>query len=142
MKRAATVMLAAIMISGCGGDVDSDADSTPPTATPDADGDEDAGSYTVRVSVSGPDDTIMVVERDGQQSPVSLGGEPFDFEFTEDGTDPAELDIAVFAKTEDPTGGPVRCAISVDSETIVEDSATAADGNGLAEVGCTMPRTT
>ncbi|SNR48954.1 hypothetical protein SAMN06265360_107109 [Haloechinothrix alba] len=147
MKRPAVVVLAATFLTACTSGADDPAEpadppSAPPSAPQSPSEQQEPDSTVVHVRVTGPQDTVMLVARDGQQSQVELEGEPFDFEFTETGTASGHLDIRVFAKSEHPEEEPVRCSISLDGEVAIEDSASTVDENGIAEVSCTLARST
>jgi hypothetical protein len=96
--------------------------------------------HTIRVTVSGPYDTIMRVSRAGTQTEVQLRGEPFEFEFTEKLVHVSSLGIAVLADSKDTSAAPLRCAITVDGVTVADDSATGPSGENGASVYCMIPR--
>lgn len=97
--------------------------------------------HRVRVRVSGPHDTVLRVARGGYYTRVDLRGEPFDFSFTESGGG-GYRDISVWAGTEHPEQGPVRCAIEVDGKVVVRRSADRLDDEGRATVVCEIPQPT
>lgn len=96
--------------------------------------------HTIRVTVSGPYDTIMRVSRAGAQTEVRLRGQPFEFEFTEKLAYVSSLGIAVLAHSEDTSTEPLRCAITVDGTIVADETITGpADADG-ASVYCMVPR--
>lgn len=139
MKRAVTILAAALAACACSTGTADDPAPQENTSSPSPPR-EEPQEHTMHITVSGPDDTVMVVEREGRRSYVELEGEPFDFEFTESEQEPSELGIAVFAKTEEASDEPLRCAIDIDGEVVAEDSAEELDADGMAEVACTVPR--
>lgn len=112
----------------------SDPHHSPDTA-PDA-----AGPHTVRIHVSGPDDTLMRVLRDDQGTQVALGGEPFDHSFTEPAGSDGHLGIRVAAASKQAGRPAVQCRITVDGDVVARDRATERDETGLAQVQCAVPR--
>jgi hypothetical protein len=96
-------------------------------------------SHTIRVTVSGPYDTIMRVSRAGAQSEVRLHGRPFEFEFTEKLVHVSSLGIAVLADSQDTVAEPLRCAITVDGVTVADDTATGPSSENGASVYCMIP---
>lgn len=106
-----------------------------PDATPEA-----ARPHTVRVHVSGPDDTLMRVLRGGRGTQVALGGQPFDHSFTEPAGTDGYLGIRVAAASKQAGEPAVRCRITVDGAVVAQQRAAARDETGLAQVQCTVPR--
>lgn len=96
--------------------------------------------HTIKVTVSGPYDTIMRVSRADAQTEVRLRGEPFEYEFTENLVHVSSLDIAVLADSEHTSAEPLRCAITVDGMIVADDSATGPPGENGASVYCMIPR--
>ncbi|EHR50993.1 hypothetical protein SacmaDRAFT_2753 [Saccharomonospora marina XMU15] len=138
----AALALAAVA-QACGTDSPPAAPSAPPPSAsapgtsappPPAEGER----HRVRVTVSGPYDTVLRVARGGYYTRVDLRGEPFDFSFTEsEGS--GYRDISVWAGTEHPEQGPVRCAIEVDGKVVAQRVADRPDGEGKASVVCEIP---
>lgn len=103
-------------------------------------GDEADGPHTVRIHVSGPDDTLMRVVRDRRGSDVALRGEPFDHSFTEPAGSDGYLGITVLAASKQAGRPAVTCSITINGVVVSEQRALEADGSGLAQVLCTVPR--
>lgn len=103
-------------------------------------GDEADGPHTVRIHVSGPDDTLMRVVRDRRGSDVALRGEPFDHSFTEPAGSDGYLGITVLAASKQAGRPAVTCSITINGVVVSEQRALKADGSGLAQVLCTVPR--
>ncbi|MBB3051100.1 hypothetical protein FHS23_002123 [Prauserella isguenensis] len=99
-----------------------------------------AGPHTVRIHVSGPDDTLMRVLRGDQGTQVALGGEPFDHSFTEPAGSDGHLGIRVAAASKQAGHPAVRCRITVDGDVVAQERATERDETGLAQVQCAVPR--
>lgn len=95
--------------------------------------------HHVRVTVSGPPDTLMLVERGPARTPVELGGQPFDYAFVEPPGRTGYRSIAVFARSALPSPEPLRCRITVDGATVAAQSATRTDASGFAEIECRVP---
>ncbi|NIJ12275.1 hypothetical protein FHU38_002619 [Saccharomonospora amisosensis] len=148
MRRAVVgTTLAALALAAagqaCGTDPPPAAPPAPPLSasapgtsapSPPAEGEQ----HRVRVTVSGPHDTVMRVARGGYYTRVDLRGEPFDFTFTEsEGS--GYRDISVWAGTEHPEQGAVRCAIEVDGKVVAQRATDRPDGEGKASVVCEIP---
>ncbi|GAA1193875.1 hypothetical protein [Prauserella alba] len=114
----------------------------PPSRTADgpSPAPETARPHTVRILVSGPDDTLMRVLRGGRGSQVALGGEPFDHSFTEPPGSDGYLGIQVAAASRQADGPAVRCRITVDGDVVAQQRTASPDESGLAQVRCTVPR--
>ncbi|MBB3664828.1 hypothetical protein FB384_003779 [Prauserella sediminis] len=98
-----------------------------------------ARPHTVRIHVSGPDDTLMRVLRGGHGTQVALGGEPFDHSFTEPAGSDGYLGIQVAAASKQADAA-VHCRITVDGDVVAQQRAASRDETGLAQVQCTVPR--
>ncbi|MGH3519519.1 MAG: hypothetical protein ACRDQ7_19285 [Haloechinothrix sp.] len=139
------VVTVAVLVSACTNQ-EPDVAPTPSPTTSSSVAEPDApasvlGPHRIRITVSGPDDTVMRVARAGTQSEVALRGEPFDFEFTEKNARIGDLGIAVFAKTDTPSEGPLRCKITVNGKTVAEQSTAEPGERGYPEVACVIPGT-
>lgn len=111
------------------------ASGAPPAAAPSGE------QHTIRVTASGPHDTVLRVARGGYYTRVDLRGEPFDFTFTEP-EGGGYRDISVWAGTEHPEQAAVRCAIEVDGKVVARRSADRPDAEGKASVVCEIPEPT
>lgn len=104
-----------------------------------------AAVHHIKVTVSGPQDTVMRVSRAGAQTEVELRGEPFEFEFTEQLTHVGSLGItvsaisAISAISADAATEPLRCAITVDGRPVATDARTSPGEDGTARVHCMIP---
>ncbi|GAA1245306.1 hypothetical protein GCM10009676_34010 [Prauserella halophila] len=112
--------------------------SPAPTSSPEPT--DTARPHTVRIHVSGPDDTLMRVVRDGRGSEVALGGEPFEHSFTEPADSEGHLGIQVAAASKQAGRPAVQCRITVDGAVVARQRAVTRDETGLAQVRCTVPR--
>ncbi|ASR36488.1 hypothetical protein BAY61_17395 [Prauserella marina] len=99
-----------------------------------------AQPHRIRITVSGPQDTLMRVSRGNSgTTQVALRGQPFDHAFVEPAGGTGYLGIKVAAASKDPTEQPVRCVITVDDVPVADQTAAVVDESGLAQVQCRVP---